>query len=332
MKNKSSESINQHIIPQFILRNFTFGEKDQIYVFDKQTGRIFPTNISNAAVERRYNEYELEGNLVSIEAQLERLESRCAPIIRRIIDGQSLLRLSIEERLILALFVAIQYTRTNHQRNLIKQIDQAVFDVIQKIGGDPYNADGFSPLKDDNEIKQQSIRNTLKSDELVPLIIDKTWLLIKTEDSTPFYISDHPVTLQNYLHRGLRGNLGIGVKGIEIYMPLSKTLTLAMLCPTYEKEIRETYDMYEKAKVMGKQIGLPPIVPPHKFDPRIGKLLEGFDSGDPMMCSGENTMNLNRLQVVYSSRFIYASKADFSLAEEMIDSNPDIRFGVQIES
>jgi uncharacterized protein YlaN (UPF0358 family) len=324
MKKRASEPIKQHYVPQSLLRNFTFGKKAQVYVFDKHAGSIFSTNIINAAAERKFNEYVDGEDTISIEAQLERLEAHCVPIFRGILDTQNISGLSVEDRAAVSLFVAVQYTRTNYQRNLTEQINRTLIDVVQKMGGDPYKVDGFSPIADDNDVKRHAIQTILRADELVTYIIEKPWLLLKTEESEPFFISDHPVTLQNHLQKDRQGSLGLGVEGIEIYMPLSKTLTLAMLCPIYEKEIREAYKMYERSKAISELLRLPSIFTPEKFDPQLRKLLEGMDSGNAVMCSRENVMNLNYLQVVYSSRFVYSSIADFSLAKQILQHNPKL--------
>ncbi|KQY90736.1 DUF4238 domain-containing protein [Pelomonas sp. Root1444] len=41
----------QHHVPQFLLRQFGTGQKDQLHAFDKATGRTFVTNAKNAASE-----------------------------------------------------------------------------------------------------------------------------------------------------------------------------------------------------------------------------------------------------------------------------------------
>uniref|UniRef100_UPI0022EBF80C DUF4238 domain-containing protein n=1 Tax=Listeria seeligeri TaxID=1640 RepID=UPI0022EBF80C len=37
----------QHYVPKFLLRNFGTGKKDQLWVFDKASGRSFQTNAKN---------------------------------------------------------------------------------------------------------------------------------------------------------------------------------------------------------------------------------------------------------------------------------------------
>ena len=43
----------QHYVPQFVLRNFGNGKRDQVYVFDKRNDPTFATNVKNVASESR---------------------------------------------------------------------------------------------------------------------------------------------------------------------------------------------------------------------------------------------------------------------------------------
>lgn len=71
--------------------------------------------------------------------------------------------------------------------------------------------------------KALSLQSLTEPNEFADHILDKRWLLFETEASTPFYISDNPVALQNIVApRGpLRGNLGLPVLGIEVTSPLA---------------------------------------------------------------------------------------------------------------
>jgi hypothetical protein len=44
--------------------------------------------------------------------------------------------------------------------------------------------------------------------------------------------------MQNHQRRGERGSLDLGVRGIEINLPLSPRLVLCMLCPSYLEDMR----------------------------------------------------------------------------------------------
>lgn len=57
-------------------------------------------------------------------------------------------------------------------------------------------------------------------------IRNKQWLVLEASSDDGFYISDNPIGFHNYNNFEPFGNLGFAVPGIEIYLPLSPTLTL----------------------------------------------------------------------------------------------------------
>jgi len=62
----------QHYVPQFILRNFTTGKGNQIFVFDKQEEVAFKTNIRNIASESGFYNFDINGYQFTIEPGLEK--------------------------------------------------------------------------------------------------------------------------------------------------------------------------------------------------------------------------------------------------------------------
>jgi hypothetical protein len=66
-QNRTDEGVH-HYVPQFYLRNFSIGRKNQINVYDKTTDKSYKTAPRNTGAE--YGFYEVsgyEGKLVSIE-------------------------------------------------------------------------------------------------------------------------------------------------------------------------------------------------------------------------------------------------------------------------
>jgi Protein of unknown function (DUF4238) len=61
-------------------------------------------------------------------------------------------------------------------------------------------------------------------------------MLLRARAPESLYISDNPITLFNSKDFGFRGNLGLACFGIEIYLPLSSHLTLAIFCPSHRVE------------------------------------------------------------------------------------------------
>ena len=312
----------QHYVPQFILRNFSVGKKPQVFVFDKSDNRIFKTNIRNVASETGFYNFEIDEKSYSIETQLSKLEKISSQVVNKIARFEKISGLTESERLYLSMFIAVQLTRTLHSRQFMKHAYQDLEKKLRSVGAEPLEVKGFYPLTDD-DIKRITIHTIANADEFVPHIRDKIWLLLKASKSDPFYISDNPVTMQTLQEFGYPDKVGLAVEGIEIYMPLSSQLTLAMYCKSYEKKILEAYTKFKIVSIVKPELAklkdLETI--------SIEALMRGFETGCVVPCSSENIVNLNSLQVAYSSRFIYSSTRNFDLALDMINENEKYRRG-----
>ncbi len=77
---------NQHYVPQFLLEQFTKPGTDQLFAFDKLTGRSFPTNIRNVAAEKAYYDITFEDAILTLEPSLSRVETNAAGIIQRLLE------------------------------------------------------------------------------------------------------------------------------------------------------------------------------------------------------------------------------------------------------
>lgn len=308
-----------HYVPQLILKNFCAAGKQRIFVFDKLHDHVFQTNIKNAAAENGFYNIEENEFVISVEPSLGKIESAAASIIDKIIRKESLANLTEDERYKLSLFVAAQFARVKQSRQIMRDLNDSLLEVIRTMGLDPNNVDGFE-LADDLDIKKSAILTLPKRIlEYTPHFYDKAWILFKAPKSAPHYISDNPVTLQNMYDFGPYGNLGLAVHGIEIYFPLSSKLSLGMFCHTHEKMIRNSFRQY-----MGmKKVGLLHVLEMESDTiADLKKLKYGLETGNAIKSTGENIVNLNSLQVIFSSRFICSADGNFDLAREMIRANP----------
>lgn len=236
-----SKKGRNHYIPQFLLRHFVCNiKKEQIYVFDKQTKKSFRTNISNIVCEKGFYDFELEGVELTIEPALAKLECNISDIHKGIIAHKKLNHLTHEEKIRLLHYVIIQRFRTRAERELIKDMNQKISQKIQNLGADPITIAGYRRFTEHNA-RLFNIRAITNAHELVPGLLNKTWMLLETDKKDPFYISDNPITLQNTMNPGYGGNLGFRAKGVEIYWPLSRTLALTLMCPSFEEELRSGY-------------------------------------------------------------------------------------------
>jgi hypothetical protein len=241
----------QHYVPQFVLRNFSNGKRPQVFVFDKKREVVFKTNIRNVASESGFYDFEINGTNLTIEPSLSHLESDVSHILKKIVIEESLSNVTKREKELLSVFLAVQFARTKQTQIRMKQLNDSIKKAIIGLGGDPEKVDGWSPA-DDEDIKISAIVGTLSAAEkYMPYFFDKAWLLFKTSKSQPHYISDNPITLQNMNDFRPFGNLGLSVRGIEIYFPISDTLSLGLYCRSHEELIRDGYKQYMAVKQMG---------------------------------------------------------------------------------
>lgn len=316
----------QHYVPQFVLKHFCEGKNPQIFVFDKEKEKVFRTNVKNVASENGFYNFSLGDGPVTIEPLLSNLETAASHVIKKIAREESLGTITSDERLILSTFIAVQFIRTKNVRLNIALMNKALEEKLTAMGLDSHDVDGFKVM-DENDVKALSARLVLDAAEFVPHLYGKTWILFKTTKSHPFYIGDNPVTLQNHLDFGPYGNLGLAVKGIEIYFPVSRTLTLAIFCKSHEDVIRDTHrkrQLLTNAKTdLSKN--------PDLDVPRIAELMAGIDEGKSVKSHPENVVNHNALQVRFASRFVFSNNDDFSLVREMIANNPIYKRGIQMQ-
>lgn len=319
----------QHYVPQFLLKNFCSEGEKKIFVFDKEREETFSTNIKNVAVEQGFYNIEADNVVLSIEPGLSKVESSAAEIVAKVIETQSLKTLTERERYQLSLFAALQFTRVKQARIRYKQFDEAIKSAIEARGQNPSNVDGYYPFND-VAIKYLSIVNLAKNvKEFAPYFLDKAWLLFKATTRVKHYISDNPVTLHNQHDYRPYGNLGLAVKGIEIYFPLNSEYSLGMICQTHAEKIRQDWSQYLVAKRRAKRS--PPLEIEESKVSRLRGLKQGLETGRAILSIEENVIFKNSLQVMQSSRFVYSVDGNFDLVRQMLIERPQFKEPPKIE-
>ena len=285
----------QHYVPQFLLRNFASSPRGkQIFVFDKSSGRSFPASINAVASKRAFYDFEVAGSIESVDPLLTKMESVTSTLIAKIVRARNLRGLSHTDKKMVALFATVQKLRTDSRRKQLKSLMDNVHDALTRAGMDPNKVDGFEFL-DEEQTRVFSITSLPElTQELMPRLLDKSWILLGTSMQHPFYISDNPVTLFNQRKHPVLSTLGLGVSGIEIYLPLSSTLCLGFLCPTIRRPIR--------VRIFGGTLGLTPA----------------------------NVTHHNSLQVYNAERFVFSTSDEFALVREMLQNLPDLKRGPRL--
>jgi hypothetical protein len=313
----------QHYVPQFILKNFSEGKKHHVWVFDKVTGKKFKTNVKNIASERGFYDLNLEKNVVTLEPSITGLENRASKIIKNILQNENISAISENDKLLLSQFFSVQLVRTKQYRIKFKHLSDTLEEKFRLMGFNPDHIKGYEKI-DEEKAKFESLNSILQSDKFIPYFFVKPWLLFKTTKNCPLYTSDNPLTLQNLNDYGPYGNLGLAIKGIEIYFPVSKTITLAMYCDSIIDKIKNTFESLKNLSRLtpGSIIKVPLL---------LEQFITGIEKGTTIPYNLDSVINHNSLQVQFSARYIFSSISDFSLAEKMISENPELKDGPKIQ-
>jgi hypothetical protein len=295
---------NQHYVPKFLLRNFTEPDKrqkgEQIWAFDKSNSSIFRTNLRNIAAECGFYDVEEDVGPIATESLLSELEDHAAGALHKIVEDRSLGKLTSAERRWLSIFCAVQFLRVRNAREKQMALDDALRRKIVESGGDVNNVVGFKPMTA-KDLKEFAIILMLRAaKELAPHFANKVCFLLETKISDPFFVSDNPIALHNQNDFGPYGNLGLAVPGIEIYFPITSTLTLTF----FETSILERLDRLSRH---GEE------------------LIRAGQTGGSARCEDEHVMFLNSLQVINASRFIMSVTKNFALATRMLEEKPHLR-------
>ena len=269
---------NQHLVPQFLLKNFASRDEAFIWAYDKnekynEQNRIKERAIKKVASKKYFYDKNIKDPKGSYEYMLQEVENNSAPIIAEIIRAKCIKGLSKEERMTLSLFIVTQILRT--KGNLLQCESRT--ESISKHLEEKWN------IKRPDIDSRKVWFSTLQKHEIFKeIIMNKIWVLYESNNS--FLISDNPVTLQNVINTNKhRGTLGIDSPGIEIYLPLSPSLTICMFCEKF----------FEQSGYYIKQI-------PNEIS------------------KPEKVENLNFLQIASSDRFIFSHKNDFKFVEKAI--------------
>ena len=173
--------------------------------------------------------------------------------------------------------------------------------------------------------KEMALSSLADHDQFAAHLLNKTWLLFETKPAVPFYISDNPVALQNEdaSRKPVRRNLGVAVRGIQIYLPMSNTLVLAFFCRSHETMIRDGVAR------MSTSLARDPDMP--LGFARCSRRCARFRRRAYQFTAGERRKR-NWLQVVVRRRgIVLSSKPDFGLVDEMIDGDPNLRCGRRLQ-
>ncbi len=303
----STKSKKHHYVPQFLLRNFSLdGVGKCIFVFDKKHDRTYKSSIADAGSENHFNTVDIDGYCENFENLFEKIDNHSAGLVHQLIEERSLARLSQTDRFALVDLFAVQLLRTKLWRTSLTTLGQSMRQVVEAMGyatdNDPYYA-----LPTDNDARLFTVQSFLKRDTNRTTLAKKHAVLFEPPNDARFHISDNPVVMTNAFPYG---DVGLQAAGIQVYLPLSPTLGVAFLCPSYLKRLividNPVYSIDDAHRE------------------RFRNLRDGIVNGTIVTYPAHDIHALNQLQVVTSSRYLYGATNDFELARAMLRNSPEL--------
>ena len=215
----------QHFVPRVYLKNFSSfnGKEYYIWVFDKEKGNIFQTNIKNIAFEEEF--YNTLSEDQEIEKILQQTETKFDPVIQRLISIRDLEKLTGDEKDTIAEFIAYQMIRTREIRNTLKDTSKQFFEKYGEQLSEKLKKEVLESMKKDSLRGMQN--NLIKEvDEFKSRIKDLKWILLINKTKFPFWTSDNPVAEYNEVDLFPYGNLGLECFGFEMHFPINPKIAL----------------------------------------------------------------------------------------------------------
>ncbi|WHU03678.1 DUF4238 domain-containing protein [Sphingomonas sp. NIBR02145] len=261
-----------HYVPQFHLRRFA-DEQGRLWVWDKQSDRIFRTLPGGIAAEKQFyrlTQYEADGHdPLTMERQLSEMEGEVS-----LITGQWLEWLSQMEppekvliprinRWIVARYLAVQLLRTLDTREFLS----AIAEIERGVPVDAGEA---------RELHTELIWDMDVVERFAKRFRGSIWIFARNDSATPFVTSDNPVSFRSSDNRQWMRS---------IVLPPSAYLVFAIS----PRVMLYCYPRVGAARKLGKFA----------------------DCLSPVTLDDEMVESENSGQVFMASRFLFSNRPDF---------------------
>lgn len=301
-----AESKKHHFVPRCVLKNFT-SDNDKLHVFDKLTGRSYVSTVEKAGHENNFNTVDLGSEKINFESIYQDFDDLTAAILRKVLSFKNYFSLSLEEINDLATAVCIQEMRTKLPRTSIvgfaKDMQAWISELYSKVGGAPHIA-----IPTDEESKILSLQKFEYLQDMITALLLKGLMIVRVPEGSSLWTSDNPVLMDNHLPYGTPG---FNARGGDIFMPVSKTTGIKFIC---RSSCEKLYETYWKCILLKKHI-----------PSDVEELFNAIYRDRIITLKKEHVDYYNSSQVQISSRFLYSSTPDFSMAEEMVKETPALK-------
>lgn len=219
---------NQHFVPQFFQRFFSFENNGETIGMFETNRNVFKSHVKISSHLGKKYFYGRDGEL---ENWLSKLESDSAPIFREMWEKEKLPIPQSTNHFKMLHFLIILDLRNPIHFKILKNFEQKLLNTKSKISESNVSTDIIPGLQEQQSDKGKL--NSLKSAELlVPDLLNLKYKLIKNKTSSPFIISDNPLIMYNQFLEKRNWKFGsqrdFGLKGLQLFLPLNDSYMLTV--------------------------------------------------------------------------------------------------------
>lgn len=329
----------QHTVPQFILRNFSINNK--VYTYDKYTEKVYRSNVKDSGCERNFYDFKIKtpNGVVegTIEEKLCELEYYASRVVKKILEHDTLVDITDDDKDHLAYFLAAQMVRTQNVKINYKSMPEQLRNVLKQRMPNLANDDSLNekiPDFDDKELNFWfDILIANLTEDLKPYFKRLEWILVRTDESKPFLIGDAPVVVYNELYYDKEESFSfskyaIGYRGSCVFFPISPIRALWLVAPEFiEQYVQEVIGMVflriksaEDVDNIGEEV-----------QDCINKEV-GFTKTKELMFSSHDIDRYNHFEIINAERKIFSKCSDFKQVEVLIKKNKFRKHGMRIKA
>jgi hypothetical protein len=138
------ESHRHHFLPRLILKRFA-NKKQQLFVYDKEDKKEWPSNIADAGMENNYNSISIGGIKYNCEKIFSDYDDKLGIIMNKINENGNLSCLDAMEYQDLYLLVIVQLARSPILRSTMESTSKQLSDILAEFTNSPIN---YNPDKE----------------------------------------------------------------------------------------------------------------------------------------------------------------------------------------
>lgn len=186
-----------------------------MHCFDKQSEKSFISNINRIGGEHFFYD-TIEDREQTAENSLSRLESKFSHSYMKLIKTKDLDALNKSDKTLISAFLLTQWYRTKETRERIRDYNKQLKTFLTEHGDLSENLE--NELNTDNDyIKEIHLPLFREIPNQIAYVLSMKWILMINRTDMPFWSSDSPISLDNFLNPSKFNSYGLYSEGITIH-------------------------------------------------------------------------------------------------------------------